>query len=84
MSERSDVQAAARDAARAKLWLCDDGHRHRRPEWFTLNRLRAEMNRRNPGNPWMGSTMGCAIYDLIDSGELEQRNRDLKLRPSRG
>lgn len=79
-SERqSDVYLAALDAAKAKRWICDDSHTHDRPEWFTLNRLVVEVNRRDPRNPWMFPTISCAIYDLIDDGVL-QRGTDLRLR----
>lgn len=79
---RSELVKAALEAAKATHWLCDDGHRHKRPEWFTASRLRDEINRRNPSNSWYGSEMACAIYDMIEDGALVQDNR-LRLRVAR-
>lgn len=71
MTDRLALRAAVLSAAQARMWTCDDGHKHRRPEVFTMNRLKDEVNRRNPRNGWYGAEMACAAFDLIESGELE-------------
>ena len=79
MTDRDVIQHAVEAVLVAKHWRCDDGHNHKRPEKFTLNRLRMEVNRRHPRNLWSSSEIGCAIWDLIEAGKLKQ-DKHLRLR----
>lgn len=64
------TKAAAVAALRAPEWVCDDGHKHPRPDEFTLRRLATEVERRNRRNDWTSSEVSLGIYALMDDGTL--------------